>query len=250
MKTARSLIAKTSFAAMLAGAVVAGHATTITLNTTLLEADSTLTLSQDALDALSITNTSVSPGGYARDLGPNSSGLSQYSLPITSLSVDVSLFPLSLTLPSAAQVNGSSLTFTDNNNGKAVTFANLSVNFKNDTIYGDFTSAAGTTKQLDLFNFTVTQPLKFSLTGGISLTEQMGNLAMTSDAVTAFQQGLSLPKAVTLLLPTINFGTIDAKIVPWIRSTPLKAVPEPSTYAILGVGLAAAGLTLRRRQSA
>ena len=99
-------------------------------------------------------------------------------------------------------------------NGKAVTFANLSVNFKNDTIYGDFTSAAGTTKQLDLFNFTVTQPLKFSLTGGISLTEQMGNLAMTSDAVTAFQQGLSLPKAVTLLLPTINFGTIDAKIVP------------------------------------
>ena len=99
-------------------------------------------------------------------------------------------------------------------------------------------------------HFTVTQPLKFSLTGGISLTEQMGNLAMTSDAVTAFQQGLSLPKAVTLLLPTINFGTIDAKIVPWIRSTPLKAVPEPSTYAILGVGLAAAGLTLRRRQSA
>lgn len=249
MTIARALV-KTSIAAALAAVAVASHATTITLDTTLLQANSTLTLSQAALDALSLTATTVTPGGYATSLGNNSAGLPQYNVPVTSLSVDISLFPLSLTLPSAAQAQGSKLTFTDTKNSKAVSFANLTINFRNDTIYGDFSSAAGTTKQLDLFSFTVTQPLQFNLNGGISLTESMGNMFMTSDAVKAFQTGLSLPHAVTAILPTVNFGTIDAKIVPWFRSQPLQAVPEPSSYAFLVLGLSVVGGLKLRRKSA
>lgn len=251
MISARSLLAKTGFVAALAAASVSSHATTITLDTTLLEANSTLTFSQDAVDALSVTNTSLTPLGYATSLGNNSAGLPQFNIPVTSLSVDISLFPLSLTLPSAASAKGSSLQFTNGKNGKSVSFGDLNIDFKTDTISGNFTSATGTQK-INVFTFSVLKPLQFNLNGGISLTEQLGNLYMTSDAINAFKTGLGLPGGVTAILPSINFGTIDAKIVPWFRSTPLssiKAVPEPSSYAIMGLGLGMLTLSLRRKSA-
>lgn len=252
MKSASSLIVKTSLAAVVAGAAVSAHAFSLTLDTTLLEANSTLTFSQDAVDALGLAHTSVSAGGYATSLGTNSAGLPQFNLPVTSLSANISLIPLSLST-TAAKATGSSLSFVNARNNQSVSFSNLAINFNNSTIYGDFTSAAGTTSQLDLFNFSVTKPLTFSLSGGVSITESMGNMYMTTDAIKAFQTGLGLTRAVNAILPAINFGSIDAKVVPWLRSKPLssiKAVPEPSTYAILGVGLAFAGMLKTRRKQA
>jgi hypothetical protein len=252
MNPVRKMILKASAAAAATALGASAHALTTTIDTTLLEANSTLTFSQAALDALSLTDTTVMAGGYARSLGTNASGLTAFNLPVTSLTADIGLLPPSLT-PTAAKVTGSALTFLDGGNGKMVSFSNLAINFDNSTIYGDFTSSTGTVSQLDLFTFKVTAPLSFSLNGGVSLTESMGDIYMTSDAVNAFKTGLGLPKAVTLVLPTVNFGTIDAKIVPWVRSTPLvnvPAVPEPSTYAVFGIGLAMAGIAARRQLTA
>ena len=256
MVALRSLIKQAGLLAAMSVASVSSHAFSITLDTTLLQANSTLTLTQTAMQAMSAIGVSLSAGGYATNLGNNSAGLAQYNIPVTSLTANISLFPLSLA-PTQAKTAGSTLSLTSAaspglGGGGSATISNMLINFSNDTIFGSVTSDSGTVNNVGLFTFNVTKPLTFSLNGGISLTESLGNLTLTQNAATMLTSDLKYPSFLAGTFQALNFGSIDAKIVPWFRSTPLGSVnpvPEPSTYAILAVGLGLAGVAARRRKA-
>jgi hypothetical protein len=232
----------------------------LTLNTTALDANSKLSLSTEAAELLTLTGITVSPGGKA-----TSAGAGAYNVPITSLTVDVKLLPPTLA-PQKALAAGSSLTLTNTLKGGSVSFGNLALDFNALSIAGDITTAAGSQTQVPLFTFKVTQPLTFSLKGGISLTESLGSLYLTESASQTFAQGLGVPSALAYLFTQVDFGTIDARIVPWFRpkatevltssvsrslsaaSLAVSPVPEPAVgglWALGGIALAWARRSVR-----
>lgn len=64
-----------------------------------------------------------------------------------------------------------------------------------------------------------------------------------ADAIGAY---LLLPQAVVDYTKTLDFGQLESKIT----GTNVAAVPEPSTYALMGLGLAGAAFVARRRKAA
>jgi hypothetical protein len=191
----------------------------LTLNTTGLDANSTLSLSQDATDLLTLTGITVSAGGKAAPLSATA-----FNIPISSLTVDVNLLPPSLA-PTKALALGSSLLLTDTLTGGSAGFGNLTLDFKTLSISGDVTTPAGSQTNVPLFTFKVTKPLTFSLKGGISLNESLGSLYLTDSAAKTFAQGLMVPDSLAFLFSQVDFGTIDARIVPWFR-------PKSSSTAV------------------
>jgi hypothetical protein len=255
-------------------ATLSAWAAPITLNTTWLDANSTLSLSQDAADLLALTSITVSPGGKASALSGSS-----YSIPISSLTVDAKLLPPTLA-PVKALAAGSTLTFNDAITGGSAGFGNLALDFNALTISGDVFTPLGNYTAMPLFTFKVTKPLSFSLKGGISLNESLGSLTITDTAAKTFAAGLKLPDSLASLFTQVDFGTIDAKIVPWFRPTSNSSssaasaaakataaslslatevapatlgalaltasaapVPEPSTWSMVGLGLALVALS-------
>jgi len=221
----------------------------VTLDTTWLDANSTLTLSQDAQSTLAITGITTSVGGRATPVGQGA-----YNIPVTSLSMDIGLLPPTLN-PTKAVAGGSSLNFTNTLTGGEAGFANLTLDFKKHIIYGDVTTPSSSFSAMPLFTFDVLQPLTFSFKGGISLTESLGNLHFTDVGAQTFAAGLKIPDFLAPVFTQINFGSIQAQVVPWFRSPALKqaslpgsvsAVPEPAATLMLGMGLAALCVLMRR----
>lgn len=203
------------------------HALPLTLNTSWLDANGVISLSIAAQQSLQLTGIQVNAAGQASNLG-----LGQFNLPITQLTADVGFFSLT---PVAGKVDGSVLTFDNGQSGKRVSVTGLQIDFNNKSIMADII-AGGNSTHTTLFTFDVTSPLQFSLTGGVSLTERLGNLRMSAQAATSFADGIGLPAYLSTVLTSIDFGTVDATIRPWFR-TPVTGVPEPRTWHLMVLGL-------------
>jgi hypothetical protein len=254
-----NLFTRVALCGALAGFGLSATALPLTLNTTGLDANSKLSLSTEAIELLILTGIEVSPGGKATSLGSDA-----FNIPISSLTVDVKLLPPNLA-PVKAVAGGSSLTLTNTLSGGSVSFGNLALDFNALSIAGDISTPAGSQTQVPLFTFKVTQPLTFSTKGGISLTESLGSLYLTDSAAQTFAQGLKVPNALASLFTQVDFGTIDARIVPWFRpkttevatrmaSTMLSSaalavspVPEASVGSLWCLGLLALGAARWRR---
>lgn len=232
--------------AILIGAWSSAQATPISLDTTWLDANGRLTLTMDARQTLALTGIQMSVGGKAATLGDGT-----FNLPISRITADVRLLPPSLSMQSA-QVAGSSLVFLNTLNQAQVSLSNLSMDFGTHTVYGDVLGSSGTSR-LSLFTFDVTAPLSFSLKGGISVNMTLGNLHFTDEGATSFASALGVPSFLVPVLTQVNFGTIDARVVPWFRkdvsshAALVSSVPEPSAGAMLILGM---GLVLLARSSA
>ncbi|KGM40540.1 hypothetical protein JY96_12185 [Aquabacterium sp. NJ1] len=139
---------------------------------------------------------------------------------------------MTLTAPVVKSVSsGGSLTVTD-----------LSANLTNNTIYATIIggNGVGTITNFALWNFA-------TLTGGTTIAgpgtynNSITGLSLTTDGFNKFSQALGLLSLGKAAMQGItDYGTISSTIV-------ATAVPEPSTYALMGLGLIGVAVAKRRR---
>lgn len=216
----------------------------LTLDTTWLDANATLSLSPVAQQTLALTGITASASGKASNLGGGA-----FNLPVSKLAVDVGILPPRLSVLTA-DVKGSALTFSSNITQTSTQLANLSLDYQKRTIFGDLISA-GVSSRIPVFSFDVLKPLSFSLSGGISVNLSLGNIHFTNAGARSFAAALKIPDVLVPTFTSLNFGTLDAKVVPWFRQpvSSMTAVPEPSRVLMLVTGLLGLGLLSRVRRA-
>ncbi|MBI5335869.1 MAG: PEP-CTERM sorting domain-containing protein [Burkholderiales bacterium] len=131
------------------------------------------------------------------------------------------------------------------NTGGNISVTNLKVDFTSNTIYANVSGANGlvANPNLALFTFsTVTGATTIAGPGTYNTT--ISGLSMTAAGKAAYATGLGLNAIGQSVLGAISdYGRIESSIT-------VSAVPEPSTYALMGIGLAGVAFMARRRKNA
>ena len=223
------------------------QALTTTLPTTYLDANSVFTFNADTLSVMSLFNTTVSGLGNTTQLsGPDLA----FNLPVTEVTTQLGLLPPSLT-PVSGKAIGSALDIKAKN-GELI-LANFVVDFKRNVLSADFTSAAGTLYNFDVYTFNVKDGLHLSTDGGLSMKMSLDQMYLTTDAQNRFASALKLPTFAKVALSTLDFGTLNININPSLRfgvsDSPYRAsmVPELPPVAMLTLGGLAMLAVVRRR---
>lgn len=211
-----------------------------------------LTFSADLLGALDTGKISAAAYGAATPtITKDTDGFYtniNVSAPMQTLSLDTDSLAvlgvgtkggLTLTAPVVKSVSsGGSLTVTD-----------IKADLTNNTIYATIIggNGVGTVTNFALWNFaSIVGPVKY--TGPVQYVDDISGLSLTADGFTKFSQALGLLSLGKAAMQGItDYGTIHSVINTKLDlGTP--AIPEPSTYALMGLGVA--GIALARRRKA
>lgn len=132
------------------------------------------------------------------------------------------------------------------NSSLTITYSNIAADLSGKTIYADVTDSLGTSN-VALFNvasISGSTAIPAGLTNGqtASFSNTLTGLTLTTAAATRIGTVANAANLVGFL-QSIDFGTFAV-------NTTVTAVPEPSTYAMVGLGLVAVSAMARRRKQA
>jgi len=171
--------------------------------------------------------------------------------PVTSL--NASFNGTSLAVNTVGTAGGALQTAVDDGfttTGGSLAITNLKVDLNAKKVFATLVGAngVGTINNLDLWDIaTVSGATSFTVPAGggvLTSTNTLSGLKINANAFSLFSQALGLTAAGNNALATVtDFGSISSSIS--LTATP--AVPEPSTYLMMVAGLAAVGMTARRR---
>lgn len=224
---------------------------TLTFSTTLI----------GALNAGKLTVTGVAPATATVVNKTNAAtkvvsiATASAAAPVQSLTGDYTATSLSVqqvgTLGGARQTAATANIATT---GGFIEITNLSVNLTTKKVFATINggNGVGLLNNVELWDITtITGPTTFDLSvvpaggGVVTSTNVLSGLKINANAYNIFAQATGLTANGKLSLNTVtDFGTITSTIS--VRVTP---VPEPSTYALMGVGLIGVSLAARRRRA-
>lgn len=235
------------------GLGLSSAASALSLDTTYLQANSTLQFSSSAFNATNLLDISFSTMGNAYQSGSvttNGIRVPTFVLPVTNADVSIG-WNLKLS-PNSGDATGSGLLLT---RGYAqLGLANFSIDYGTDKVYADV-MWGGKSTNMAVYSFTEQTDLKIGLNGlALTMNQTLGNLKLTGQAIDTFASVLGVDDVFKGVMTGLNFGTITIDIKTALRSpisdNPLTAasmVPEASTYVMMGIGLAGIALISRRR---
>lgn len=244
-------------AAAVLGVGLTGSASALSLNTTALQATSTLQFSSDAFNAASLARISFSALGNAYEKGSvtYSDGIKvpTFVLPVTS--ADVSLgWSLKLS-PNSGEASGAGLLLTRGN--RQLGLANFTIDYATDRVYADVL-ANGVSTNMAVYSFVEQSDLNIGLKGlSLTMNQTLGSLKLTTQAADTFASVLGLSDVLKHTMAGLDYGTIAINITTALRSpvsdkalTAAVMVPEPSTYALMALGMIGIATIARRKQAA
>jgi hypothetical protein len=136
--------------------------------------------------------------------------------------------------------------------GGSLTVTDITADLSTKTIYATIIggNGVGTLSNFALWTFTnITGTTKYSGPGLYENT--ISGLTITADGQAKFAQSLGLLSLGKAALNGItDYGTIKSTINATLDLGNTPAVPEPSTYALMGLGLVGVALTARRSKAA
>lgn len=262
MVAAAALVAVGVAQATVATLDVGGSITTSDYSITSLSGAGTLTFSSTLIGALNAGKVQVSgvaPATASITYKTNnitkvvSISSASAAAPVTSLTGDFTANAVAVsrvataggTLQSAPVANIAT-------NGGSLQITNLNVDLINKKVYADLIGGnnVGTKTNVYLWDIaSITGPTTVDLSalkagGSVTATNTLSGLTINAAAFDLFATSLGLtPNGITSLKTVADFGVINSSIT-------VSGVPEPTTYALMGLGLVGIGLTARRRRAA
>ena len=212
----------------------------------------TLTLSDNLIAAMNVGQISFEEfGGATANIVRDTDG-AYVSLSVTaegtSLSIDtVTREVVGLTTTGGATLTASPLRGVSS--GGFLTISDIAFNVPTKTVFATVIggNGVGTVSNVALWQAA-------SLTGGTTVEgpgiyeNSITGLSITTQGFDLFKQALGLQFLGLAALGSVeDYGSVNSTI---IATAVTPAIPEPSTYALMGLGLVGLGLVARRRQAA
>lgn len=249
----KSVVAAVAFVA--AGAASAA-ATTVNVGSsingiTLNGGTGKLSFSSDLMSALDTGKVKVS--SYAPGTAIGSQDADGFYTEVSATAVITSMVIDSATnrIQSVATAGGATQTspvLKGVSTGGTLTVADLNVDLINNKIFATVIGANGVGTLSNFYLWDIVNPRAAdTFAAGTNVLNQVSGLSITADGFTVFSKSLGLDKLGVGALRTVtDFGTITTTVNASAVLTP-PAVPEPSTYALMGLGLVGVAAVARRR---